>query len=212
MFKPNAKILVLAPHTDDGEMGCGATIHKLSQLGHEIFYVAFSSCSESLPTELPSDTLIHEVKEATAILGIKPENLYIQDFTVRRFSERRQDILEYLVALKKDIQPDVIFSPSINDIHQDHAVVALESIRAFKNSTIFSYEVIWNHLTFENRCFITISEENLLTKIDALKAYKSQQNRTYMSEEFIRSLAHVRGVSVQKKYAEVFDIVRMIIE
>jgi len=212
MFKRNAKILVLAPHTDDGEMGCGATLHKLSQLGHEISYVAFSSCPESLPAELPEDTLIHEVKNATAIIGIHPDNLHIKDFTVRRFSERRQDILEYLVALRKDVKPDVIFTPSMNDIHQDHAVIAQESIRAFKNSTIFSYEVIWNHLTFENRCFISVSEENLATKVEALKAYKSQENRTYMSEDFIRSLALVRGISVQKKYAEVFDVVRMIID
>lgn len=211
MFNKDARILILAPHTDDGEMGCGGTIHKLCQEGKEVFYVAFSSCPESLPSDLPSDTLIQEVKEATSILGINSGNLQVLDFKVRRFSEKRQDILEYLVNLRRDIKPDIIFAPSANDIHQDHAVIANEAIRAFKNTTIFTYEVPWNNLTFENRCFIELSKDNLSRKIEALQAYKSQQNRTYMSEEFILSWAHVRGVSIQKRYAEVFDVVRLIL-
>jgi LmbE family N-acetylglucosaminyl deacetylase len=42
------RMLVLAPHTDDGELGCGATISKLLRKNVEIYYVAFSSCEESL--------------------------------------------------------------------------------------------------------------------------------------------------------------------
>jgi LmbE family N-acetylglucosaminyl deacetylase len=212
MFKVGSKILVLAPHTDDGEMGCGGTMHKLSQNGNQISYVAFSSCAESIQNGLPLDTLVHEVKQATLILGVKPENLHILDFKVRRFSEKRQDILEYLVALKHSLRPDVIFCPSTNDIHQDHSVIANEAIRAFKNSTILAYEGPWNNLKFENRCFVELSEDNIARKIESLQAYKSQNNRSYMTEEFLRSLAHVRGVTVQKRYAEVFDVVSMIID
>ena len=211
MFRKDSKILVLAPHTDDGEMGCGGTVHKLCCQGCQVYYVAFSSCAESLPIGLPKDTLVHEVKEATLILGVKPENLFICDYTVRRFSERRQDILEYLITLRKDIKPDVIFAPSVNDVHQDHAVIAQEAVRAFKTNTILAYEVPWNHLIFENRLYIELNEDNVSKKIAALQAYNSQKNRTYMSEDYIRSLAHVRGVAVQRHYAEVFDVVRMIL-
>lgn len=65
------KVLVLAPHTDDGELGCGGTIHRLIQLGKEVHYVAFSTCEESVPEGFPKDILTKEVKAATASLGIK---------------------------------------------------------------------------------------------------------------------------------------------
>ncbi len=212
MFKKNSRILVLAPHIDDGEIGCGGTIHKLSKQGHSIHYVAFSSCAESLPSQFTVSSLIAELKEATHILGIAPENLTIFDFKVRRFTEKRQDILENLVAIRRDLKPDYIFAPSVNDIHQDHATIAHETIRAFKNSTILGYEEPWNHLTSQSTCFIELTEENLTCKVEALKKYKSQQTKACMKEEFIRSLAVVRGVSVNKRFAEVFDIVRLIID
>ena len=37
------KVLILAPHTDDGELACGATISRMLRHGVEIYYVAFSS-------------------------------------------------------------------------------------------------------------------------------------------------------------------------
>ncbi len=43
------KILVLAPHTDDGELGCGGTIVRLIDEGQDVYYVAFSICEESVP-------------------------------------------------------------------------------------------------------------------------------------------------------------------
>ena len=58
-------ILILAPHTDDGELGCGGTIHKLTQLGKKVIYVAFSTCEESVPEGFAPDVLTHEVKAAT---------------------------------------------------------------------------------------------------------------------------------------------------
>ena len=71
------KILVLAPHTDDGEFGCGATISKFIEEGKEVFMAAFSACEQSVLKEFPSDILITEVKEATSMLGIKSENLFL---------------------------------------------------------------------------------------------------------------------------------------
>ncbi len=80
------RILILAPHTDDGEFGCGGSIAKLSGKGAEIHYVAFSSCRASVPEGFPNDILVREVKAATEILGISPQNLHILDFPVRRFN------------------------------------------------------------------------------------------------------------------------------
>ena len=59
-------VLVLAPHTDDGEFGCGATLARLVDGGTEVRYVAFSIATRSLPDGFPPDALAREVREATA--------------------------------------------------------------------------------------------------------------------------------------------------
>src|SRR5262245_57434092 len=91
------RALVLAPHTDDGEFGCGGTTARLLEAGSEVRYVAFSIATRSLPEGFPPDTLAQEVRAATAALGLPEENLTVHDFDVRTFPERRQDILELLV-------------------------------------------------------------------------------------------------------------------
>ena len=59
------RALVLAPHTDDGEFGCGGTMARLVDAGCEVRYVAFSIATRSLPEGFPPDTLAREVREAT---------------------------------------------------------------------------------------------------------------------------------------------------
>jgi LmbE family N-acetylglucosaminyl deacetylase len=207
----NKKILVLAPHTDDGELGCGATITKLIENNNDVYYAAFSACKQSVLKDFPEDILVTEVKAATNILGIKSKNLILFDFQVRTFNFHRQEILDTLIKLKNEINPDIIFIPSVNDLHQDHSTIANEAIRAFKNCTILSYEVPWNNVSFYTGCFVILEEKHLNKKIQAIHEYKSQSHRGYINEEFIRSLATVRGVQVGVRYAETFDVVRLIL-
>jgi N-acetylglucosamine malate deacetylase 1 len=205
------RVLVLAPHTDDGEFGCGATINKLIEQGSEVYYVAFSACEQSVLPQFPKDILISEVKAATRILGIKPKNLILFKYDVRTFNYHRQAILDDIIRLKNDIKPDLIFTPSVNDIHQDHATISNEAVRAFKFSSILCYELPWNNFNFTTSCFSQLNEKYIETKVNALKEYKSQAHRPYADENFIKSLAHVRGVQIGIQYAEVFEVVRWII-
>lgn len=207
---PIKKILVLAPHTDDGEFGCGGTINKLINEGNEVYLVAFSACEQSVLPQFPKDILITEIKTATSILGIKPENLILLNYNVRTFNYRRQDILDDLIKLRKNINPDVIFMPCIHDIHQDHKTIAEEGLRAFKFSTIYCYEMPWNNLNFNTGAFFKLSDNNLQSKIEALQEYKSQAHRPYASGEFIHSLAITRGVQISSRFAEAFEVIRLI--
>ena len=99
MILSSDKILVLAPHTDDGELGCGATISKLIKLGKEVHYCAFSICEKSVPEGFYKNILEQEVEKATSILGIKKENLHILKFEVREF--KREDIIILKKGLNK---------------------------------------------------------------------------------------------------------------
>jgi LmbE family N-acetylglucosaminyl deacetylase len=205
------KILVLAPHTDDGELGCGATISKLINEGKDVYYVAFSICEESVPEGLPKNILETEVKKATKKLNIPPENLIIKKFKVRYFPENRQQILEDIVSLNREIQPDLVFTPSSFDVHQDHKTIFEEARRAFKNTSILGYEFMWNNYSFGSTLFSVVTENDIQNKIDAVDEYKSQQKRFYAKDKLIRGLANYRGLQISEEYAEAFEVIRWIL-
>ena len=206
----NKKVVVLAPHTDDGELGAGGTISRLIRSSSLVRYVAFSTAEESVPKGFPKDILKTEVRDATKRLGIDESDLTILNFPVRKLNYHRQEILEALIELRKE-EFDIVFVPCLNDIHQDHSTIAQEALRAFKNTTILGYELIWNNLSFNTTCFIELEEEDIRNKVNALAAYKSQNKRDYMSEDFIFSLAKTRGVQSGKKYAEAFEVIRLML-
>src|SRR3954465_13939613 len=173
MIEQWRKALVLAPHTDDGEFGCGGTMARLVEAGCDVRYVAFSIATRSLPPGFPPDTLAPEGAEGTAELGIPAESLTVHDFDVRTFPEHRQDILELLVGLWEEWRPDAVFQTSLHDLHQDPQVVAAESMRAFKRTTILGYEIPWNNFDFAYQAYVSLQAAHVDKKVAALKKYES---------------------------------------
>ena len=204
------RILILAPHTDDGEFGCGASIAKYISEGHDVHYVAFSAAEKSVPSGSPIGVLRQEVVEATAVLGIPKTNLTVLHFGVRKFPAHRQEVLDVMVRLNSQLEPDMVYLPSTDDTHQDHDTVSAEGFRAFKRTSIFGYELPWNNLTFTTGAFVIVEEEFVEKKIQALACYKSQADRSYANPEFVRALARVRGVQIGTRYAEAFEAIRVI--
>jgi LmbE family N-acetylglucosaminyl deacetylase len=204
-------ILVLAPHTDDGELGAGGTIHKLASMGCNISYVAFSAAEESVPSEFAKDILRTEVLKATTKLNIPASNVEVLNYGVRNFPENRQKILDDLINIRKNNKFDLVLIPSTSDIHQDHHTLSCEAIRAFKTTSIFGYELIWNNLTSYSTCFVKLSEKNIEAKSHAMIEYHSQSGRDYTSSEFIFSLAKIRGVQIGCEYAECFEVIRLVL-
>jgi N-acetylglucosamine malate deacetylase 1 len=205
------RAVVLAPHTDDGEFGCGGTIARLVEAGAEVHYVAFSTASRSLPDGFPADTLAHEVRAATARLGIPEARLRVHDFEVRTFPSVRQELLEHLVALNAELEPDIVLMPSLGDIHQDHETVAREGLRAFKRTTVLGYEIPWNCFRFHQQAYVSLQPHHLDAKVEALSCYASQQHRNYANEEYIRNIARTRGIESGRELAEVFEVYRWIL-
>ena len=204
------RALVLAPHTDDGEFGCGGAMARLVEEGADVRYVAFSIATRSLPEGFPPDTLAREVREATTELGIPAESLTVHDFDVRTFPEHRQEILELLIQLWNDWEPDVVFQPSLHDIHQDHQTIAAEGLRAFKRTTILGYEIPWNNLDFAYQAYVALEQRHVERKEAALARYASQQHRRYANAEYVWNLARTHGINVNREYAEVFQVYRLI--
>jgi LmbE family N-acetylglucosaminyl deacetylase len=211
LFTPKSA-LILAPHPDDGEFGCGATVAKWIERGAEVFYTAFSPCEESLPKGFTKADIANEMFAATSKLGIHKKNVTLHDFPVRHFPEHRQAILETLVAFKKEHGPEVILLPCPTDIHQDHQVVFMEGRRAFKENTLLGYELPWNSWNFSASALSMVGEAHLAKKVEALACYSSQQTRPYFRNEFVRSLATVRGTQAGETFAEAFEVVRAMMD
>jgi LmbE family N-acetylglucosaminyl deacetylase len=205
------RVLVLAPHTDDGELGCGASIARFVGEGIDVFYAAFSTADQSLPEGLPPGTLAQELRAATAVLGIPQENVLVYDYEVRKLNYVRQEILERLVRLREDIQPDLVLMPCPHDVHQDHSTVAAEGLRAFKKVSILGYELPWNTIEFNAQAFVHVTSVQVETKVSALMAYGSQAGRDYMEADFIWGWARMRGVQIGTQLAEAFEVIRWVI-
>jgi len=201
------RVLFLGAHTDD-EFGCSGAMARFLEEGMDVHYCAFSPCEESVPAGFPRDVLRHESRAAMERLGVRDEHWRLYSFPVRHFPEHRQEILEELVRLRESVRPDLLLVPATSDIHQDHEVVCREGLRAFKHVTVLGYELPMNTVTFKHACFIRLEERHVRQKIASLGCYASQKFRTYTSEEFIRSLARVRGVQAGFEFAEAFEVIR----
>lgn len=205
------KILGLSAHTDDIDLSAGGKLIKDIESGHTIKICVFSYCQESLPDIYPEDKLKTEFLASMKTVGIS--NLDIYNYPVRRFNEHRQDILDDLLLVRDEFEPDMIITHSQNDIHQDHQIMAMESIRAFKNSaSILAMQMPHNNLSFENQYYEKLDRRHVEKKIEMLKQYESQKylKRKIFDELLILSWARLNGFCCNSEFAEVFEVVRMI--
>ncbi len=208
------RVLVLSPHTDDAELGAGGTMARFLEEGKQLFYVAFSGCEESVPTGMPKDTLRKECVKATGLMGLSADKVSILSYQVRTFPEHRQEVLDEMIRLKEKHRPDLVLVPSSHDMHQDHSTIYWEALRAFKkDASIWGYEHPWNNLTFHSDVFVRLSEAHVAKKIWSLQAYQSQttiSQKSYFDETNLQSLLHARGAQLDTKYAEAFELVRLV--
>lgn len=206
------RVLIVTAHADDAEEALGGTMVRLLDEGHDVHYMAFSICEDSVPSGFPRDALYEECLEATKRLGVSIDNLTIKRLPVRRLPEHRQEILDDLIVVRKKLEPDAVFASSTADIHQDHATINAEVIRAFRRtSSIYGYDFPWNVLySAKLNLFYELEERHLSKKVHALQAYKSQlvKEGNPLREEYVRSLAIERGNRVGVRYAEAFEVIR----
>lgn len=205
------RLLVLAPHTDDAELGCGATMARFLDDGSEVYVAAFSTAEESLPPGSYPTQLRDEFLKSMEILGVPEKNLFIYGHPVRKLAAHRQDVLETLIELRRTIKPDMVIGPAASDVHQDHQVLSAEGLRAFKELTLLGYELPWNHIDFRANAFVTVEQCHIDSKLRALRAYNSQiqLGRPYFAQDFITGLARIRGTQVKADFAEAFELVRI---
>jgi len=199
------RIFFIGAHPDDIELGCGALISNINNTA-EVFCITLSNNQNNSAL----NNLIDEHYQSMAILGVKKENLIIGKFETRRFMHSRQEILEYLIELKNSFNPDIVFVHSNVDLHQDHSVVTQETMRAFRGSSIFGFDVIRSSHGFFPSFLVEVTESDVEKKLSALAAYKTYADKYYFRPELTRAILIRNGSIAERRFAEGFDIQRVI--
>jgi len=200
----NQRIIAVAPHIDDVELGAGAIISRLTKT-NDVYYVGLS-----LPPLVDAATFMSEFEESSTILGLKPEHVIIRSYDPRDLFDTRSEILQLFYDLYRQIEPSLVIIPNGHDIHQSHEVVHAEARRAFKHTTLLGYELPWNSMDFSMDVFITVTQEEVDAKVAAINTFKTQKNRRFFSNNIVADLARVRGKQIGRDYAECFELVRLI--
>jgi N-acetylglucosamine malate deacetylase 1 len=207
------KILAVAPHTDDVELGCGGTVAKMVEQGAELHYVALSDCRGTLIGHFPEDKLELECRSACEALGIPAANVHVHHLNGSHFYAEPRNVFDRLEELRDSVKPDLVLIPSLTDTHEDHKITAQQAIIVFRRGfSILAYEQPWNNLGFCPTYFVGLTEQQFAKKVEALSRYETQFhfNRPYMAGEFNRSLARTRAMQMGGELAEAFEVVKWI--
>ena len=197
------KVLAFGAHPDDLEIGMGGTIARYTNRGHEVLMVI-----ATVPNR--KESRIHEAEEAARVLAadlvvmdIIPDELVFSREIVRRFDQ-----------LFNDFGPDVVYTHSNNDSHQDHAAVTNAVIATTRKNdcSVYMYEqTIPGGIgpnPFHGQYYVDISEV-ITPKLDSIMKHRTQLD-TYGPWwlEGIKGRAMYHGFRINVKYAEVFEVIK----
>jgi LmbE family N-acetylglucosaminyl deacetylase len=184
------RILCLGAHADDIEIGCGATVLRLveSYPELEVRWVVLSGDER-------------RAQEARCSASMFLANAQHSEVTVHTF---RDGFFPYVGAeiktvfeqLKREPAPDVIFTHSRSDLHQDHRIVAELTWNTFRDHFILEYEIPKYDGGLPNpNFFVPVDEETRSRKIAYLmRAFGSQRTKRWFTEDTFSGLMRLRGI------------------
>jgi LmbE family N-acetylglucosaminyl deacetylase len=205
------RILLVSPHVDDAEIMNGGSMQKWVEEGAELYYVAFSDAKIS---NEGYDTKVECWNALQKIVGLDRINAQILDYPTRGFYERESSISEHLYKLKKEIHPDVVVAPGLEDVHRDHHVVARAVLSIFKGrEKVLLYKEPWNCFgVMRLNYFVALTEEEVDVKIEAINCYESQRQkkRPYFNNDYLKAMAVSYGGMCGGDFAEAYEVVKMV--
>jgi LmbE family N-acetylglucosaminyl deacetylase len=200
--KETVSILCLGAHCDDIEIGCGGTLLQLLARHQNISctWVTFCSTPEREA----------EAREVSSAFLAKTgnSNVVIHSFRDGFLPWSGPEVKDAFEALKKVESPDLIFTHSKDDMHQDHRLIAELTWNTFRNHLILEYEIPkYDGDMGRPNLYISLEESLLAEKIRMVfEGYRSQRTKQWFTEDLFRSLPRIRGMESNSPtcYAEAF--------
>ena len=206
--KKKTNVVVFGAHPDDFEVGCSGTILKYFQEINLKIVVMSDRYENGTMRNLK------EMDKSLSILKMSKVPFTVFDIPTRIFHDYRSRIRNILYNIATTTDVDIVFTPPIHDIHQDHIILADEVIRIFREKTIFGYEVIRSGYEFMPNMHVSLSKEIVELKIKASQCYKSQFSTTksggyYFASDVMKGLMRARGAQFGFEYAEAFVVYQL---
>ena len=201
------RILFVGAHPDDIELGCGAFLHQV--VPHSEVLCLTLSDNQKNPN---LKNIIEEHMASFSKLGVTDKQIIIEQFETRKFPDKRQEVLEYLLKIRKDFKPDMVFVHTKSDIHQDHNVVTEEALRAYRGTTVLGFDVVRSSYGFFPHFLVEVQQTDVDAKIAALAEYKTYLDKYYFDPSLLRATMVRHGALAEVPYAEGFDILRIVAE
>jgi LmbE family N-acetylglucosaminyl deacetylase len=203
--KKKKNVVVFGAHPDDFEVGCAGTILKYKKYINLKIFVMSDRYEDGKMRDL------NDQKKAFKLLGLDKVPVEVYDVPTRIFHDHRSKIRNILYNISTQSNVDVVFTPPINDIHQDHLVLADEVLRLFREKTVFGFEVIRSGYNFRPQMHVRLTERIVELKIKAAQSYKSQWSTTksggyYFATDVMKGLMRARGAQFGLEYAEAFEV------
>ena len=199
------RVCFIGAHPDDIELGCGAFISNIIDKT-EVLCLTLSDNTKNPALQNISE----EHARSMAVLRVPPHNIIVESFVTRKFPELRQDILEYLYQFNREYHPDIVFTHTRSDIHQDHEQTTEEVLRAFRGTTVLGFDALRSSYGFFTHFLVEVNERDVECKIQALAQYKTYCDKYYFDPQVLRATLIRHGALAEKRYAEGFDILRVV--
>jgi LmbE family N-acetylglucosaminyl deacetylase len=195
-------VLCLGAHSDDIEIGVGATLLSLMARGVrlDVLWCVLSGVGER---EREARSSAAEFLSEAASAKVE-----VMSFRDGFFPEQGEPIKSWFEALKTRFDPDLILTHRRDDAHQDHRQVSRLTWNTFRDHCILEYEIPkWDGDIGQPNLYVPVSAAALQRKIDLLMLYfGSQRSKQWFDEETFRGLARLRGMECRapERYAEAF--------
>jgi len=200
-------VLCLGAHSDDIEIGAGGTLLSLiaQDRGLSIDWCVLSACGRREDEAYNS---------ALSFLAQAPKsNIHLARFKDSDFPSQRETIKEWLLDIRSGLAPDIVFTHTRFDAHQDHREVNQLTWNLFRDSLILEYEIPkWDGDLGTPNAYVSLSSEILARKIDLLEThFGSQRSKDWFDADTFRGLARLRGMECRApdRFAEAFHVRKM---
>jgi LmbE family N-acetylglucosaminyl deacetylase len=195
-------VLCLGAHSDDIEIGAGATLLSMQERGVrlDVHWCVLSGIGER---EREARASASEFLSAA-----QRSQIEIMSFRDGFFPEQGEAIKSWFEALRERVDPDLILTHRKGDAHQDHRQVCRLTWNTFRDHCILEYEIPkWDGDMGQPNLYVPISAGALKRKVDLLIThFGSQRSKQWFDSETFLGLARLRGMECRapERYAEAF--------
>lgn len=199
-------ILAIGPHPDDIEFGCGGTLIRMVKAGYGVHMLVLTK------GEAGGRARVRQMEQQRAARFIGVRKVFFGDFKDTHIPSDKT-VVSVIEKTLQRTKADFIFVNYKEDTHQDHRVIAENTIAASRYvKGVFFYEVPTSQ-GFEPSIFVDIADA-LKDKLRLLALHASQVSKTGVNNlsilENAKSCANFRGFQARVKYAEGFKPLRFL--